>query len=314
MLEGKEGTGSYISGWNSGVEAEMKKLIAYAPINYCVYLKLFWSVAVVAPLSEVEDAVHSVFIRQFYIQASILFAIILGSVYVISFEQRWAKTLEAEVMKKTDDLKNSLEELRKSEEKYKTLVESAEDLIFKDVTTGASSDIERASHIARMMVCRFGMNSVIGPIQYGETHPQIHVRADSIPPDSYGTEVANAIDVEVKKIIDDANNRACEILKTHNDQLEALAQELLEKETLSVNEICELLGMPCKESEPLEPLIPQKEEKDEDEDTDKDEDTREEKRDFVQKSDMLESKVNITIRTENRKKDKPAADKDKDDK
>jgi cell division protease FtsH len=190
----------------------------------------------------------------------------------------------------------------------------AEDLIFKDVTTGASSDIERASHIARMMVCRFGMNSVIGPIQYGETHPQIHVRADSIPPDSYGTEVANAIDVEVKKIIDDANNRACEILKTHNDQLEALAQELLEKETLSVNEICELLGMPCKESEPLEPLIPQKEEKDEDEDTDKDEDTREEKRDFVQKSDMLESKVNITIRTENRKKDKPAADKDKDDK
>ena len=183
----------------------------------------------------------------------------------------------------------------------------AEDLIFKDVTTGASSDIERASHIARMMVCRFGMNSVIGPIQYGETHPQVHVRADSIPPDSYGTEIANTIDAEVKKIIDDANNRACEILKTNNDQLETLAQELLEKETLSVNEICKLLGMPCKEPEPLEPLIP----KEEDEES---EESKEERRDFVQKSDMLESKVNITIRTEGRKKDKAAEDKDEDGK
>jgi len=145
MLEGKEGTGSYISGWNSGVEAEMKKLIAYAPINCCAYLKLSWSVAVVAPLNEVEDAVHSVFIRQFYIQASILFAIILGSVYVISFEQRWAKTLEAEVMKKTDDLKNSLEELRKSEEKYKTLVESAEDLIFTVDENGKFISINRCT-------------------------------------------------------------------------------------------------------------------------------------------------------------------------
>ena len=184
----------------------------------------------------------------------------------------------------------------------------AEDLIFKDVTTGASSDIERASHIARMMVCRFGMNSVIGPIQYGETHPQVHVRADSIPQDSYGTEVANTIDTEVKKIIDDANNRACEILKTHNDQLETLAQKLLEKETLSVNEICKLLGMPCKESEPLEPLIPKKEEDEESEES------KQERRDFVQKSDMLESKVNITIRTEGRKKDNAAEDKGKDDK
>ena len=130
MLEGKEGTGKYVSGWHMGIETEIKKLIAYAPVHPRTHSQFFWSVAVVAPLSEVEDAVHSVFIRQFYIQGSIFLAIILGSAYIINFERRWSKTLEAEVMKKTQDLKNSLEELKKSEEQYKTLVESAEDLIF----------------------------------------------------------------------------------------------------------------------------------------------------------------------------------------
>jgi len=130
MLEGKEGTGRYTSGWHMSVETEMKKLIAYAPIHPRAYPQFFWSVAVVAPLSEIEEAVRSVFIRQLYIQGSILLAIIFGGVYVINFERRWSKILETEVMKKTDDLKNSLEELKKSEEQYKILVESAEDLIF----------------------------------------------------------------------------------------------------------------------------------------------------------------------------------------
>jgi len=130
MLEGKDGTGYYTSGWHMNVETEMKKLIAYAPIRPRAYPQFFWSVAVVAPLSEIEEAVHSVFIRQLYIQGSLLLAIIFGGVYVISFELRWSRILEKEVRKKTDDLKNSLEELKKSEEQYKILVESAEDLIF----------------------------------------------------------------------------------------------------------------------------------------------------------------------------------------
>ncbi len=128
----------------------------------------------------------------------------------------------------------------------------AEDLIFQDVTTGASSDIERASHLARMMVCRFGMNNVIGPVQYGETHAQVHIRVDSIPQDSYGPDVANTIDAEVKKVIDEANAKARKILKTHKDQLEALAQELLEKESLAIAEIRSLLNMPDKKSAPAE--------------------------------------------------------------
>ncbi len=132
MLKGEEGTGWYISGWHRGIEAEMKKLIAYAPVhlNLGSRPKWSWAVAVVAPMSEVEGTIHSVYIRQFYLQGVIIFVIILSGVYVISFERRWAKTLEAEVMNKTEDLKKSLEELKKSQEKYKTLVESAEDLIF----------------------------------------------------------------------------------------------------------------------------------------------------------------------------------------
>jgi two-component system, NtrC family, sensor kinase len=130
MLKGEEGTGMYISGWHGDIETEMKKLIAYAPVYLISERGRNWSIAVVAPMSEVEGAIHFVYIRQFYIQGVIIFVIISGSVYVVNFERRWARTLEEEVLKKTEDLKKSLDKLEKSEEKYRTLVESAEDLIF----------------------------------------------------------------------------------------------------------------------------------------------------------------------------------------
>ena len=180
---------------------------------------------------------------------------------------------------------------------------AAEDLIFQDVTTGASSDIERASHLARMMVCRFGMNKVIGPVQYGETHAQVHVRTDSIPQDSYGTDIANTIDAEVKKIINAADDKAHEILKKHDDQLEGLAQELLEKETLTVAEVRELLNMPPLE-EPGQIAKPAKAKK-------KKDDSNFELPDIVQRGDMLESRVNITIKTPKKKKKEEAEKEEK---
>lgn len=183
----------------------------------------------------------------------------------------------------------------------------AEDLVFKDITTGASSDIERASHMARMMVCRFGMNDVVGPVQYGEAHAQVHVRTDSTPQDSYGPDVANTIDVEVKKILDGANDRAREILKKHDDQLEAIAQALLEKETLTVAEVRELLNMPpLEEAKPLKKKKPKEEVKKNVKELMKkaEEDSGFELDipDIVQRGDMLESRVNITIKTPEKKK------------
>lgn len=130
MLEGKEGTGWYTSGWHGDIEKETDKLIAYAPVYQASGQDHNWSVAVVAPMSEVEGKVHSVYLRQFYIQGVIVLVIVFGSIYVIGFERRWARVLEEEVTKKTEYLTKTLDKLEKSEEKYRTLVESAADLIF----------------------------------------------------------------------------------------------------------------------------------------------------------------------------------------
>lgn len=130
MLEGKEGTSWYTSGWHGDVETETKKLIAYSPVYLTSDHVRKWSLAVVAPMSEVEGTIHSLYLRQLYIQGVIVLVIVFGSIYVISFERRWARVLEEEVTKKTEYLTRTLDKLEKSEEKYRTLVESAEDLIF----------------------------------------------------------------------------------------------------------------------------------------------------------------------------------------
>ena len=128
---------------------------------------------------------------------------------------------------------------------------TAEEIIFNDISTGASSDIEVATRIARQMVCIFGMNDKIGPIRYSEYHEQMRVRADAPPSETYSQETAREIDIEVKKLLDDAHNKATAMLNEHHDQLELLARELLEKETLSVAEVRQLIGMPPKDDDPV---------------------------------------------------------------
>ena len=123
MLTGKEGMSWYISGWHRGQEGEMKKLIAYTPIHLTISEKPLWSVAVVAPVSEVEDAIHSIQIRQFSLQAIIIVVILLGGVTIIFLILNWSTAMEQEVERKTVELK-------KSEQRYKSLVENAEDIIF----------------------------------------------------------------------------------------------------------------------------------------------------------------------------------------
>jgi PAS domain S-box-containing protein len=126
MLKGEEGTSWYISGWHRGMEGEIKKLIAYTPIKLD---NRIWSVAVVAPISEVEGAIHSINIRQFSLQAIIVFLILFGGLFINFMILSWSNLLEQEVTKKTVDLK-------KSEQRYKSLVENAEDIIFTVDYTG----------------------------------------------------------------------------------------------------------------------------------------------------------------------------------
>ncbi|OEU51694.1 MAG: hypothetical protein BA861_04075 [Desulfobacterales bacterium S3730MH5] len=131
MLQGKEGTSLYTSGWHRGLTGSMKKLIAYAPVYIgAANTKWIWSVAVVAPVSEVQDAVHGVYFRQSLIQGAFTVAVIIVLAFFISNETAWRRTLEQEVKEKTRDLENYALKLRRSEEKYRFLVESADDLIY----------------------------------------------------------------------------------------------------------------------------------------------------------------------------------------
>jgi two-component system, NtrC family, sensor kinase len=124
MLAGKEGTSWYESGWHRGVEGKIRKLIAYSPIVLDdAPEKRIWSVAVVAPISEVEEAIHNIQIRQFLFQFFIISIILLGAFSLISVMAKWSSSLKREVAVRTTELK-------KSEQKYRSLVENAEDIIF----------------------------------------------------------------------------------------------------------------------------------------------------------------------------------------
>jgi len=124
MLQGARGTSWYISGWHRGVSGNIKKLIAYAPIQLKLPTQsLNWAIAVVAPMTEVDEVIHNPFLWQFIMQGIIIVAIIFGSLAILSLEWQYSRTLEEEIRNKTADLSQS-------EKRYKELVESAEDLIY----------------------------------------------------------------------------------------------------------------------------------------------------------------------------------------
>ncbi len=137
MLTGKEGTSWYISGWHRGQEGTMKKLIAYSPIVLSDLAETrIWSVAVVAPVSEVEGTIHGIQIQQFVMQAILIFIILGGSLTVISLMVRWSSSLQQEVSRQT-------KELKKSEQRYRSLIENAEDIIFTIDKEGNFASINR---------------------------------------------------------------------------------------------------------------------------------------------------------------------------
>ena len=105
-------------------------------------------------------------------------------------------------------------------------------IIFKDITTGASSDIKKATKEARMMVTRFGMSENIGVICYDDDDDEVFIGRDFGHTRGYSESVAKTIDEEVKKIVDKAYNRARDILSEHVDKLHAVAGVLHEKKKI----------------------------------------------------------------------------------
>ena len=119
---------------------------------------------------------------------------------------------------------------------------AAEELIFREPTTGAVSDIEQATKIARAMVTEYGMSSKLGAVKYGTEHGDPFLGRTMGNQADYSHEVARDIDDEVRKLIEAAHTEAWEILTEYRDVLDALAGELLEKETLHRPELEAIFG------------------------------------------------------------------------
>lgn len=114
---------------------------------------------------------------------------------------------------------------------------AAEEMIFGDITTGASQDIKQATSYAKAMVMKFGMSDELGLVAYGDDNDEVFVGRDfNRSGRGYGEEVATKIDMEVKRIIDECYVKAKSILKEHEAVLEASAQLLLEKEKITREE------------------------------------------------------------------------------
>jgi cell division protease FtsH len=120
----------------------------------------------------------------------------------------------------------------------------AEQLVYNETSTGTKNDIEQATELARKMVCEWGMSEEFGPIAYGQEDEPIFLGKEIARHKDYSEETARLIDDSVKKIIRSGLADVESILKTHLDQLNAMADRLVEKESLDDDEIREMFGFP----------------------------------------------------------------------
>jgi len=121
---------------------------------------------------------------------------------------------------------------------------AAEEIVFSDITSGASNDLERVTKMARKMVTRLGMSSVLGPMVYGKKDEMVFLGKEFTEQRDYSEAVAEQIDIEVKELVSDAYQRAIDILKERRDVLEVLAEKLLEQETVDKKELDEIFPVP----------------------------------------------------------------------
>jgi len=119
---------------------------------------------------------------------------------------------------------------------------AAEEIVLHDFTTGAGNDIERATNLARKMVCEWGMSDKMGPLSYGKKEEQIFLGREFATHKDYSEETAKNIDIEVISIVTSNYEKAKKLLTDHIDILHKIAAELLEKEVLNGAEIDALIG------------------------------------------------------------------------
>ena len=118
---------------------------------------------------------------------------------------------------------------------------AAEEVIFQEITTGAGSDIKVATNIAKKMVCEWGMSDTLGPLAYGRQEDTVFLGRELGHQRDYSEDTADKIDTEVRQIVETQLDRAREMLARNRDALDALAEELLEKETLDARQVEEII-------------------------------------------------------------------------
>jgi cell division protease FtsH len=121
---------------------------------------------------------------------------------------------------------------------------AAEEIVFDDITSGASNDIERVTQLARSMITRLGMSDKLGPMVYGQKEELIFLGREISEQRDYSEEVAEQIDAEVRKLVNESYTKSKEILNQYRDKLDAVANRLLEVETISKEEFEKIFPPP----------------------------------------------------------------------
>jgi cell division protease FtsH len=119
---------------------------------------------------------------------------------------------------------------------------AAEKIVFEDVSTGAADDLKKATQLARRMVCQWGMSEKLGPVTFRQGEPHPFLGRELSEPKDFSEHTARLIDEEIQRIITDMEKEAEEILSDNREKLDTLAEQLLKQETLSKEEVDQLIS------------------------------------------------------------------------
>ena len=133
---------------------------------------------------------------------------------------------------------------------------AAEELVFHEITTGAANDLEKVTSTAKQMIMRFGMSEKLGPRTLGRNHDLPFLGRDMSAEPDYSDEIAREIDDEIRRIVEEAHERARQVLTEHMDDLHRISQILIERETIDKDEFERLLAGEPEESVFAEPIPP----------------------------------------------------------
>lgn len=118
---------------------------------------------------------------------------------------------------------------------------AAEEIVFGEITTGASNDLEKVTATAKQMVMRFGMSEKLGPRVFGHDHGQPFLGREFSSEPDYSDEIAREIDLEIRRIVESSHQQAREILNDHREQLNRISEILLKRETIEAAQFVSLL-------------------------------------------------------------------------